>query len=100
MRSYRSVDNRITPWHSIKMNKTTTSIVLYLLSLILIIFAIIYFTLPANQLPAFMPGYSADLTKKHVTHGIGALVLALVVLAVAWFRGGKKSAKTSDLSDK
>jgi amino acid permease len=45
-----------------------------------------YFMTPANALPSFFPGYSADVTRHHTTHAIVALVVAVVLFVFAWFQ--------------
>lgn len=64
-----------------------------ILGILFIIMAGVYFVTPANHLPHFFPGYAMELTKIHRTHGIGALVVGLLLFAFAWFQSGKKSAK-------
>jgi hypothetical protein len=63
------------------------------IGILLLVVAGIYLTTPAHALPSFFPGYDSTLTKVHRTHGIGALGLALVCFAFAWFQTGKKSTK-------
>jgi hypothetical protein len=65
---------------------------LVLAGLILIVIAVIYFVEPADKLPGFFPGHSANETRKHIKHGIGALVVGLIAFAGAWFSTGRKVA--------
>ncbi len=46
----------------------------------------LYWLTPADHLPAFVPGYDPESTKPHFTHGLGALMIALVAFAAAWLR--------------
>jgi len=62
-------------------------IVAYLLGIIAIIVAIVYFLVPADSLPAFMPGHVAGSSHIHVKHGILAAVVGVVLLAIGWFMG-------------
>jgi len=48
---------------------------------------VIYFILPADQLPTFLPGHEPELARVHVKHGVVSGVAGLVVLAVGWFLG-------------
>jgi len=61
------------------------------LGVLLVVFAVIYFSMSANSLPSFLPGYEAGVLKHHYKHGIGALLLGLLCFAFAWFNSGKKS---------
>ncbi len=61
------------------------------LGIMMLLIAGVYFFIPANVLPAFLPGYDTNQTKVHYKHGIGALGLSLAVFAFAWFQSGKKS---------
>lgn len=38
-------------------------VILYLLGLILVVVAIVYFVMPADSLPGFMPGHEAGLAR-------------------------------------
>ena len=62
-------------------------VVAYVLGVLCIITAIVYFVLPADQLPAFMPGHDAAMNQIHVKHGIAAAVVGVILLAVGWFFG-------------
>lgn len=64
----------------------------FVLGILLVIVAILYFALPASSLPHFIPGYEAGVAKHHIKHGIGALLLGLGAFALTWFQSGKKSA--------
>ena len=55
--------------------------------IILLGVAVIYFILPADQLPTFLPGDEPVLARVHGTHGVVSGVAGLVVLAVGWFLG-------------
>ena len=55
--------------------------------IILLGVAVIYFILPANQLPTFLPGHEPELARVHVKHGVVSGIAGLVVLAVGWFLG-------------
>ena len=48
---------------------------------------IVYFVLPADQLPAFMPGHDAAMNQIHVKHGAAAAVVGVILLAIGWFVG-------------
>ena len=59
----------------------------YLLAIICVIAAVMYFVMPAGQLPTFMPGYLAGSDHIHTTHGIAAVVAAVVLLGIGKFVG-------------
>lgn len=73
------------------MNKKTLATLAYVVSALLVVVAVIYFTQPANQLPAFFPGHDAASHNIHFKHGLAAVVLALGGVAFAWFQSGPKS---------
>jgi hypothetical protein len=60
-----------------------------LLGVVLLIVAVVYFMMPADQLPGFFPGHEAGVTRVHAKHGIVAAVAGLVLLA-AGLVGGQK----------
>jgi uncharacterized membrane protein HdeD (DUF308 family) len=57
---------------------------LALIGILLIVVAILYFAEPAHSLPSFFPGHTGHGTKTRPKHGIAALVVGLIVLALAW----------------
>ena len=59
----------------------------YLLAIICVIAAVMYFTMAAGQLPSFMPGYLAGSDHIHKTHAIAAAGVAVVLFAIGWFAG-------------
>jgi uncharacterized membrane-anchored protein YitT (DUF2179 family) len=60
-------------------------IICIVLGAALIAVAVIYFMVPADSLPAFMPGHEAGVARVHVKHGVVAGVAGLALMAVAWF---------------
>ena len=54
----------------------------YVLSIICIIVAIMYFVLPGGSLPTFFPGYVAESTHVHRMHGFAAAAGAIVFLLI------------------
>jgi hypothetical protein len=54
----------------------------YLLAIICAIAAVIYFMKPAGELPTFMPGYIEGSTHVHMTHGVAAIVAAVVLIGI------------------
>lgn len=72
------------------MNKKVLMIIGGLLGIAFLIFAFLYFTTPAQNLPGFFPGYEAGVAKTHFKHGLGMIILALASFAFAWFQSGKK----------
>jgi hypothetical protein len=56
-------------------------LLLTLLGVVLLIVAAVYFVLPADQLPGFLPGHEAGAIRVHTKHGIVAGVAGLVLLA-------------------
>ena len=59
----------------------------YLLGIVLIVIAVVYFLTPADQLPGFLPGHDAAVHRVHMKHGILSGVVGLVLLAIGWFLG-------------
>ena len=72
------------------MQKIVT-ILAVVVGVLFVILAGLYFVTPANQLPHFIPGYSAEILRHHFTHGVASLFLGLGAFAFAWFYSGKKS---------
>jgi hypothetical protein len=59
----------------------------YLLGIVCIIVAAIYFVMPADQLPGFMPGHQAGVMRVHVKHGALAGAAAVVLFIIGWVMG-------------
>jgi hypothetical protein len=62
-------------------------LILSLLGVVLLVIAAVYFLLPADQLPGFMPGHEAGVTHVHTKHGIVAAVVGVVLLVAGWWTG-------------
>jgi len=58
----------------------------YVLAVVCVVVALMYYTLPGGSLPAFMPGYVLGSTRVHMLHGFaaltGAVVFALIGLSI------------------
>jgi len=59
----------------------------YVLAIICVIAAVIYFVMPAGSLPTFMPGYEAGSQHVHMKHAVLAAVAAVVLFLIGWFVG-------------
>ena len=59
----------------------------YLLGALLIVVAIVYFTVPADSLPSFFPGHDPAMTRVRLKNGIASGVVGVVLLVVGWFLG-------------
>jgi uncharacterized membrane protein YkvA (DUF1232 family) len=59
----------------------------YLLGAILIVVAVVYFVLPADQLPSFMPGQADGLARVRIKHGILAGAVGVVLIIAGWVMG-------------
>jgi hypothetical protein len=62
-------------------------LILTLLGLALIVVAAIYFLMPADSLPSFLPGHETGLARMRYKHGIVSGVVGVVLLAIGWFMG-------------
>ena len=62
-------------------------LIVRLLGVLLLVVAAVYFLMPADQLPSFLPGYAAGDTHVHTKHGIVAGVAGVVLLAAGVFMG-------------
>jgi hypothetical protein len=61
-------------------------LLLTLLGVVLLVIAGVYFLVPADQLPGFLPGHEAGVTRVHTKHGVVAGVAGPVLLAAGvWF---------------
>ena len=62
------------------------------LGLACIALAVMYFTMPADQLPAFLPGHQAGVMRIHTTHGAVAAAAGIILLAMGWMMGRRAGA--------
>jgi len=62
----------------------------YILAILCVIAAVMYFVMPAGQLPTFMPGYLAGSDHIHKTHAVAAAVAAVVLFLIGWFAGRRR----------
>jgi hypothetical protein len=62
-------------------------VIAYILAIICIIVAVMYFVMPAGQLPTFMPGYEAGSAHIHAKHAIIAVMAAVVLAVIGWLVG-------------
>ena len=59
----------------------------FLLALICAVAAVMYYTMPAGSLPAFVPGHVAGSPLIHMKHAIAAAAAAIVFLIIGLFIG-------------
>jgi hypothetical protein len=59
----------------------------YLLAIICIAAAAMYYTMPAGQLPAFIPGHLDGSAHIHRLHAYAAAGVAVVLFVLGWFFG-------------
>ena len=64
-------------------------LVLNALGVILLIVASMYFLVPADQLPGFLPGHEAGVTRMHVKHGVVSGVVGIALIAAGSWMGRK-----------
>ena len=62
-------------------------LILTLLGVVLLVVAAVYFLLPADQLPGFLPGHEAGVARMHFKHGIVAGVAGIVLLGAGVWMG-------------
>jgi len=62
-------------------------LVLTLLGVMLLVVAAVYFLVPADQLPGFMPGHEAGATRVHMKHGVASGVVGLILIGAGAFLG-------------
>ena len=58
--------------------------------IVLVALAVLYFSEPADSLPAFIPGHETGSSHHHVKHGIAALILGVGAFMLAWFQTGPR----------
>jgi len=61
--------------------------VLTVLGVVLLVVAAVYFLVPADQLPIFLPGHEAGVAKVHVKHGVASGVVGLILIGAGMFLG-------------
>lgn len=61
--------------------------ILYLLGVLLIVLAAVYLLMPADSLPAFLPGHEAGLMRPRMKHGFASGAAGIVLIALGWFMG-------------
>lgn len=61
--------------------------ILFLLGLILIALGVVYLLIPAEQLPAWLPGYEAGRAATRMKHGLAAGGVGVVLFIIGWFLG-------------
>ena len=59
----------------------------YILAIICVIAAVMYYTMQAGSLPTFMPGYDAGSTHVHTTHALAAAIAAVVLFLIGFSLG-------------
>ena len=63
-----------------------------ILGIVFLALSVMYFTVPGGSLPTYLPGFADGSAHVHIKHAVGALVLALVLFAFAWFQSGSEKA--------
>jgi hypothetical protein len=65
-------------------------LVAYILALICVAAAVVYFFVPAGSLPSVMPGYEAGSAHVHVKHAVIAAVAAIVLFLIGRLIGRQR----------
>jgi amino acid transporter len=82
------------------MNKILVISLAALVAIVFLVLAGVYWTHPADQLPHWLPGYSATDSAVHIKHGLGAVIIAIGAGILAWFQSGPKPAEQTPSADK
>lgn len=64
--------------------RTVVTVVLAILAIVLIALGIVYISVPAGSLPAFL-GHTAGSTGHHPLRAVGSLIVGVVFAVGAWF---------------
>jgi hypothetical protein len=67
-------------------------LIISVLGLALLAIAVMYFSMPADHLPAFLPGHEAGVMRVHMKHGAVAAVAGIALLAIVWMMNRKAAA--------
>jgi hypothetical protein len=62
-------------------------LILTVLGVVLLVIAGVYFLVPADQLPSFLPGHEAGSMRVHVKHGFVSGVAGVVLIAIGTWKG-------------
>jgi hypothetical protein len=62
-------------------------VIAYILAIICAIVAVMYFAIPAENLPNFMPGFEAGSAHIHTKHALIAAVAAVILAVIGWLVG-------------
>ncbi len=65
-------------------------LIAYILGIVCVVAAIMYFMMPAGSLPPFMPGYEAGSAHVHMKHAIIAVIAAVVLFLIGWLIGRRR----------
>jgi hypothetical protein len=62
--------------------------ILGIIGVVFIGVSLVYWLTPAGGLPSFLPGFDAESDHFHLTHALGAAIIALALFAIAiiWFQ--------------
>jgi hypothetical protein len=63
----------------------------YVLAIICLIAAVVYFAIPAGNLPTFMPGYETGSQHIHKTHAIAAVIGAVILFVLGLIAGRSRA---------
>ena len=63
----------------------------YVLAIICLIAAVVYFAIPAGSLPTFMPGYETGSQHIHKTHAVAAVIGAFILFALGLIAGRSRA---------
>jgi len=62
-------------------------LILVVLGIVLIVVGIVYFVVPADSLPAFLPGHEAGLMRVRMKHGVLSAGIGVVLVVAGWWMG-------------
>jgi hypothetical protein len=63
-----------------------------LLGIVCLAAAAMYYTIPAGQLPVFIPGHLDGSAHIHKTHAYAATAAAVILFVLGWYFGRARSA--------
>jgi hypothetical protein len=70
-------------WNELHAWQKVLTLLLVIVGLLAVAAGFMYLAIPSHSLPHFFPAYAAHSNKKGTKHGIGALVVGVVILLIA-----------------